>query len=143
MRQLAKLSVAFALLAPFSGHCEQSTATREKIVHNFVAAFNAHDIDAMSAFVTDDVQWLSVDADKITTETNSKPALRSAMSDYFKGCPTCRSRLTQVIATQNRVSAIEEASWKGKDGPKRQSSLSVYEFSEDLIKRIYYFPAEK
>ena len=41
------------------------------------------------------------------------------------------------------LSAVEVANWQGKDGPKMQSGMAVYEFSGGLIKRVYYFPVEK
>jgi hypothetical protein len=97
----------------------------------------------MSQFVADDVQWLSVSGDSISVETNGKAALVSAMNGYFKSCPTCRSNLTALIASRDRVSAVEVANWQGKDGPKMQSGMAVYEFSGGLIKRVYYFPVEK
>jgi hypothetical protein len=65
------------------------------------------------------------------------------MNSYFKSCPTCQSRLTSLIASRERISAIEAASWEGKNGPRTQSGVSVYEFSGELIRRVYYFPAEK
>jgi len=69
--------------------------------------------------------------------------LVSAMNGYFQSCPTCRSNLTALIASRDRVSAVEVANWQGKDGPKMQSGMAVYEFSGGLIKRVYYFPVEK
>ena len=143
MRRLADVFAFCLLLASFSVHCEENAPAHERVVKQFVAAFNAQDVDAMSELVTEDVQWLSISADKISVETNGKSALRSAMSDYFNGCPTCRSELTAVIATPNRVSAIEVASWKSKDEARRQSGVCVYEFSGGLIRRVYYFPSEK
>jgi hypothetical protein len=110
-------------------------------VNEFVAAFNAQDSHAMAELVADDVQWLSVDGDEILVETDSKAALISAMDSYFKTCPSCRSELIDMIETGNQVSAIEKASWKGQDGKVSQRALSVYEFSGNLIQRVYYFSA--
>ncbi len=106
-------------------------------------AFNAHDVKAMAALVTNDVQWLNVADDKVTEETGSRDALVASMTAYFKSCPTCRSSLAGVIATANRVSAVEVAHWQGRDGPRTQRGIAVYEFSGELIRRVYYYPAEK
>lgn len=65
------------------------------------------------------------------------------MDAYFKSCPTCRSELSGVIATQDRVSAAEIVSWQANSGPKSQRRLSVYEFSDGVIRGVYYFAAEK
>lgn len=112
-------------------------------VNEFVAAFNAQDSNAMAELVADEAQWLSVDGDEILVETDGKAALTSAMDNYFKTCPSCRSELIEVMVTEDKVSAIEEASWQGQDGKRSQRALSVYEFSGDLIQRVYYFPAAR
>ncbi len=143
MRHLTHLLAACLLVAWFPAFSQQPDQEFVKAVEDFVAAFNAHDSGAMSRFVTDDVQWLVVNEDSIAVETNGKTALVSAMTEYFQSCPTCRSRLTGTIASHERVSTIEVASWKGKDGPESQSGIAVYEFSGRLIKRVYYFPAEE
>lgn len=143
MRHLIHILATYLLLAPFCAFPQEPGAGHEQTVRSFIAAFNAHDSRAMSQFVADDVQWLSVNGDSISIETNGKAALVSAMNDYFKSCPTCRSSLTELVASRDRVSAVEVATWHGKDGPKMQSGIAVYEFSGGLIRRVYYFPAEK
>jgi len=143
MRHLINLLVCCLLFASFSAFSQQPNQAKVKTISDFVAAFNAHDSDAMSKFVTEDVQWLSVNDDSISIETKGKAALVTAMTEYFQSCPTCQSHLTGTIASNDRVSTIEVASWMGKDGPKTQSGIAVYEFSGSLIKRVYYFPAEK
>lgn len=117
--------------------------TKLQIVDNYIAAFNAQDTDAMLSMLTDDVQWLSVDGEKITIETNSKEELRSAMVDYFNSCSSCKSRLEHVFSSGSRVSALEVASYETSKGLQEQKSVSLYEFSGALINRVYYFPAEK
>ena len=47
----------------------------EAVVHKFAAAFNNHDVAAMTAFVADDAQWLSVEGAKLSVETSGKSAL--------------------------------------------------------------------
>lgn len=120
-----------------------ATKSYEKIVHSYMAAFNAHDTEAMMAMVTDDVQWLSINGPTITTETNSKAELRKGMNEYFSACPSCRSSLANIFTTRGRVSALEIAGTESPQGGRKQQSLSVYEFSGMLIKRVYYFPVEK
>jgi len=101
--------------------------TPEQVVHRFVAAFNAHDTDAMLGMVQ---------------ETGSKEQLREAMADYFKSCTSCQSRLAHIFSSGSRVSTLEIASYDTKNGPQEQQSVAVYEFSGSLITRVYYFPAE-
>lgn len=143
MRYLIHILATCLLLASFPALPQQAEAGHVQAVRSFIAAFNAHDSSAMSQFVTDDVQWLSISGESISIETKGKDALVAAMNDYFKSCPTCRSTVTELIASRDRVSAVEVATWQGKDGLKKQSGISVYEFSAGLIKRVYYFPVEK
>lgn len=132
---------AFLVFTPLV-YSEDSVSPHLRTVEQFVAAFNVQDSGAMAALVTDDVEWLSIAGSEVAIETSGKKQLVSSMDAYFKSCPTCRSTLSGPIASAERVSAIEVASWQGKTGAKSQSSLSVYEFSGGLIRRVYYFPAE-
>ena len=143
-RILVSLSLCLAVfMSPAAASDKTVAEAQEKIVHSYVAAFNAHDTEAMLKMVTDDVQWLNIDGEKITRETNSKEALRSGMAGYFKSCQSCKSRLAHVFSTGARVSALEIASSETSKGVREQQSVSVYEFSGSLIKRVYYFPVEK
>lgn len=116
---------------------------RDRLVHQFVAAFNAQDSAAMGRLVSDDVQWLSIEGEKVTVETDSRQALLTSMDAYFRACPSCRSSLSGIVATTDRVSAVETAQWRSASGLKQQRSVSVYEFNGPLIRRVYYFPAER
>jgi hypothetical protein len=115
---------------------------QEKLVHAFMAAFNAHQVDQMLALVDERVQWLNVDGSKITVETEGRQALRASLEKYFRSCPSCQSSLEWLQVAGSRVTAKEKASWRSKDETRAQSSLSVYEFQQGKILRVYYFPAE-
>ena len=118
-------------------------AASETVVRQFEAAFNKHDVAALTALVTDDAQWLSVNGDKLSVETSGKAALETWLSGYFKSCPTCRSEFESVMVAGSYVIAHERASWESKSGPKAQRSLSVYEVRGGLIRRVWYYPAEQ
>lgn len=123
-------------------------STEQKLIHvntveRFVAAFNAQDSDAMASLVADDIEWLSIVSNEISVEAKGKTNLVESMDAYFKSCLTCRSKLTDMVSTASRVSAVEVASWQEKSGIRSQRAISVYEFSDGLIIRVYYFPAEK
>jgi hypothetical protein len=121
----------------------QTQKSNEQRVRDYVAAFNKHDIDTMLTMVIDDVQWLSVAGDKITVETQGKAKLRESLTAYFKSIPTAKSDLEWVRMTASRVAAMERASWLSQSGPRSQAGLAVYEFSGELIARVYYYPVEK
>lgn len=112
-------------------------------VEKFVAAFNAQDSHAMASLVADDIEWLSIVSNEVIVEARGKSNLIESMDTYFKSCSTCRSELYEMVSTTSRVSALEVASWQEKNRIRSQRAISVYEFSDGLIIRVYYFPAEK
>ena len=143
MSSLKTLTTAFLLLVALPVYADESASSNLRTVEDFIAAFNAHDSRAMAAYMAEDVDWLSVDGEKIAAESRGKSALIASMDAYFRSCPSCQSALLGTISTAGRISAVEVASWQGESGPKSQRAISVYEFSDGLIQRVYYFPAEK
>lgn len=146
MRTMSLIAAGVFNLLLMCGAMAQDAQTpkdREHLVTQFIAAFNRQDADAMMQMLTPQAQWLSVDGEKITPEGTSRDAIGKSMQAYFKSCPTCRSKLTGVVATANRLTAVEVAQWQTSAGkPKEQRGVSVYEFTGALISRVYYFPAE-
>ncbi|MES3024356.1 MAG: nuclear transport factor 2 family protein [Pseudomonadota bacterium] len=117
--------------------------SRKELVKRFVAAFNAQDAKAMGEMVTEDVEWLNVSGKVVGSDATGRAELTSSMVKYFASCRSCRSELTQVIESKERVVTVEVASWQGAKGPRSQQGIAVYEFSGPLIRRVYYYPAEK
>jgi len=111
-------------------------------VEALTAAFNDHDVDAMLALVSDEVEWLSVNGATVGVEAAGKQTLSEGMAGYFDSCPSCRSALEQLMPAGSRVCAFERASWESADGPDSQHSLAVYELQDGRVRRVYYFPAE-
>lgn len=139
---LVLIALLHLIATPISFAAE-TPESNEQRVRDYVAAFNKREMDTILSMVSDDMHWLNVAGDKITTETQGKAKLRESLTAYFESTPTAKSELEWVRATASRVAALEKASWQGKSGPKSQASLSVYEFSNGLISRVYYFPVEK
>ncbi len=110
-----------------------------KTVRQFLEAFNSRNLDAMMSLATDDVKWFSLAGDKLTAETADKASLRKFMEGYFKSCPTCKSKITNVNQNGNRVTMTERASWKTDNGTKFNDSFAVYEFTDGKIARVYYY----
>lgn len=115
---------------------------RSAIVQRFLVAFNNHDPEGMALLVTEDIKWISVLNGSTSVEVEGKANLIVAMEAYFDGCPSCRSTIAEYMVSQERVSAIEVASWVAKSGPRSQQSLAVYEFAGGQISAVYYYPAE-
>ena len=125
---------------PFAAEAPKSNDQR---VRDYVSAYNQHEVDTLLSLVSDDIQWLRVAGAKITVETQGKLQLRESLAGYFKSAPSAKSQLEWVQVTTSRVAALERAAWQGNSGPKSKTSLSVYEFRNGLICRLYYYPAEK
>ncbi len=137
-----KILVLLLVLTPKVYSSEQ-LPSHANTVKLFVAAFNAQDSGAMATLVTDNIEWFSIESSQVSVEAKGRSNLIESMDAYFKSCPTCRSEVTKMLSTTNRVSAVEIASWQTKNGLSSQRAISVYEFSNGLINRVYYFPAEK
>jgi hypothetical protein len=146
MRILCTTAMSLALVACASGGRIQPPArdadTRVDAVRAFVAAFNAQDATRMAALASPQIEWLGVDGRSITIESIGRAELMAEMTDYFRGCPSCRSRIEQVMVGPERVVTLELAYWQGAQGPRQQQSVAVYEFDGERIRRVHYFPAE-
>lgn len=136
-------TAAFLLVMAQPIYADEITSSHLRTVEDFIAAFNVQDSRAMAAYVAEDFEWLSIEGDKIALESLGRNSLIASMDAYFSSCPSCQSVLLEAISTPGRISAIEVASWQGEAGPRSQRAISVYEFSDGLIQRVYYFPAEK
>ncbi len=141
--RIAAYMLASTLMSNVTAQTQPTAKDREVLVQKFVDAFNQHDPEAMMAMMAPNIQWLNVDGEKISSEGSSREGIGASMKKYFKSCPTCRSRLDGVVATPNRLTAVEVAQWKSGAASKEQRSVSVYEFAGPLISRVYYFPAER
>ncbi len=114
-----------------------------QVVRAFVAAFNAQDPDAMVALTHPDVEWLSVDGDRVSVDARGHDALREAMTGYFASTKNVASALEALLATGRFVTARERVFWDTGTGEARtQAALSVYELEGERIRRVWYFPAE-
>lgn len=119
-----------------------SNPAKANIAHAYTKAFNTRDVDGMLALATDDIEWISLNGRDLLMGADGAESLREAMVKYFESCGSCRASLKWTKTTDERVVALEEASWDGDGERKSQSALSVYEFEGDKIRRVYYFPAE-
>ena len=84
----------------------------------------------------------SVAGPVISSEVEGRSSLVAAMSAYFSSCPSCRSTISKMMPSHDRVSVVEAATWESDGGPKSQQAMAIYEFSGPRIAAVYYFPAE-
>lgn len=139
MNGRAKFVIALLALVLASSAWAQSP---DEVVERYMAAYNDHDVDAMLELVDPDIQWLSVDGDRISVETDGAEALAEAMRGYFEAVPSTRSSIESMMVSGQRVSVRERAHWESSGQPRSQAALAVYEISEGRIVRVWYFSAE-
>lgn len=95
--------------------------------------------EAMLALAHPDVQWLTVDGDKISVDTAGQAALRDSMKSYFASLPTVRSTFESSMVAGPYVTVLERARWQGKSGERTQAALAVYEVQESKVRRVWYY----
>lgn len=134
--------VLFGLFSVSACSQQQLVDPKSALVHQFIAAFNAQDAFEMGKMVTEDIKWFSISDGTTSIDAEGRSNLVAAMESYFDSCPTCRSKISAIMPSQDRVTAIEVASWEVNGELRSQQSVSVYEFSGIEIAAVYYFPTE-
>ena len=112
------------------------------VVREYVAAFNAKDLDAMMQMVASDVVWMSVAGDSLTDKGRGIDAFRQLIAGYFRAVPSARSELRKVDATGPWVTTHERTRWDASSsGVGGQTSLVVYEVRDRLIRHAWFYPS--
>lgn len=119
-------------------------AVPKSIISEHVRAFNEGDAEAMAKMQHPDIEWLSVSGTSVSVEVAGREALSKNMEEYFKSPTKVTGKLRDWSVNPPYVSVTETASWTAADGtPKSQSSLTVYELKDNLIRRVWYYPSVK
>ena len=140
--RIAACLFTLGLLSACIDAIDPESAVARTIISEHVRAFNAGDVEAMAKMQHPNIQWLSVRGNNVSVEVNGRNELRQNMTEYFKS-PT---KVTGVLRDWNvnvpYVSVTETANWTATDGTKKsQSSMTVYELEDNLIRRVWYYPA--
>lgn len=111
------------------------------VVRDYVAAFNAKELDAMMARVATDFTWMSVAGDSLAGVGHGVAAFRSLIAGYFREVPSARSTLLEIDATGPWVTTHERTRWEMPSGAGGQASVVVYEVRGGVIRRAWFYPA--
>ena len=112
------------------------------VVREYVAAFNAKDLDAMMRVVASEVVWMSVAGDSLTDVGRGIDAFRRMIAGYFLAVPSARSELSKIDATGPWVTTHERTRWDASSsGVGGQTSLVVYEVRDRLIRHAWFYPS--
>ncbi len=133
------IALLAALALPLAAVAQAPEPDSRQVVERFLEAFNSHDVEAMLALAHPDVQWLTVDGDKISVDTAGQAALRDSMKSYFASLPTVRSTFESTMVAGPYVTVVERARWQGKSGERTQAALAVYQVQEGKVRRVWYY----
>ncbi len=112
------------------------------VVREYVAAFNAKDLDAMMRVVASEMVWMSVAGDSLTDVGRGIDAFRGMIAGYFRAVPSARSELSKIDATGPWVTTHERTRWEAsKSGAGGQTSLVVYEVRDGRIRHAWFYPS--
>ena len=112
------------------------------VVREYVAAFNAKDLDAMMSVVASEIVWMSVSGDSLTDVGRGVDAFRRMIAGYFRAVPSARSELIKIDATGRWVTTHERTRWQASpSGVGGQTSLVVYEVRDGRIRHAWFYPS--
>ncbi|MDT0595471.1 nuclear transport factor 2 family protein [Glaciecola petra] len=130
------------LIAIFAAPSDANPKEQASIISAYSAAWNAKDLAKMATLMHPDIEWLSVSGSKISVETKGKDELVSALEKWFLSPDLPKGSLRDWSINGNFVAVTETASWLDDANQQQsQSSLTVYELQDKLIRRVYYYPS--
>ncbi|GAA0859512.1 nuclear transport factor 2 family protein [Aliiglaciecola litoralis] len=114
------------------------------IIEAYSESWNEKNVQKMAALMHPQIQWLSVKGNTINVEISGKSELVEAMQKWFEDADLPAGSLRDWSLNGNFVAVTETATWIDDSGATQsQSSLTVYELEDDLIRRVYYYPSVK
>lgn len=129
-------SAAASKLAPVT--IEAST------LQSYLDAFNRHDPEAVTALLATNVKWFSVESEKLAPEAESRDAVRTWLTSYFKAQPDVRAEYLSLEQTGIIVAVRERVTWTAPNKKiVQQQSHALFEIRQGLIHRVWYFPAAR
>ncbi len=141
----------FLALALFLGACAnpvgKSTSEQVELIPKIVIsahmdAFNKGDVAGMSKMHHPNIEWLNIEGSEIKLQVSGRAALAKSMETYFQSPTRVTGTLTNWTLDDNFVSVLETVRWKSEKGyAKSQSALTVYQMEDNLIRRVWYYPA--
>lgn len=114
-----------------------------EVIEAQLNAFNAHDIPAMVANLSEEFVWYAVDRERVSVELQGRVAFQRSMQAYFAAFPDARAEIDERLGGGVFVAVRERAFWPdGEGGEQSQASLAVYEVRDGLIQAVWYYPVE-
>ncbi len=140
---MKRVCISVCLFIAVLANADAAISDQEKLVRNFVAAYNAHDASAMMNFVSADIRLIYVSRNVSATEADNKIHLHGILVQYFANFPDSRSEIEDISVTGRFVSTRERAFWSENGEDKTQFAVAVYEICNDLICAVWYYPPQR
>lgn len=121
---------------------DPATPRLESLTARFISAFSRGSVEVMLEQVSEDVELVSLVEAVASVDVSGKTALRNFLVRYFGRVSDARSELEWTQVSGSRVVALERVTWTSTTGRLSRRSLSVYEYKDGKIRRVWYFPAE-
>jgi hypothetical protein len=122
-------------------HAEE-VSCQAVVLENYLKAYNAHDIEGVLSYLSEDFRWYFVDGGDVALEVEGKSAVRDGLTGYFKSLPTARSEIGDIIVNGDYLTVRETAFWTVDGDVRQQSSIAVYLISNGMIKTVWYYPSQ-
>ncbi len=147
-------AVAWPVLPLDAGRQRESEAARQEaepatdpidpfaVIDAQLAAFNAHDVNAMVANLAEDFAWFAVDPDMTRVELRGREEFRRSMKPYFASVSSARAEIEERLSVGRFAAVRERAYWMQGGEEVSQASLAVYEIRDGRIRRVWYYPVE-
>lgn len=142
----ALAGAASLMQAPCTADAAASEAGRihAAVVADYVDAYNARDLEAMSGLMHPDIQWLAVDGASTEIVADGKSDLSAQMAAYMASPVVTTSEIVDAIEDGCFVAVREIARWTASDGSENsQSALAVYELEGAAVRRVWYYPSSQ
>lgn len=121
---------------------EQVQLIPKIVITAHMDAFNRGDVAAMSKMQHQNIEWLNIENSILKAEVSGRDALAKSMETYFQSPSRVKGTLTKWNLNGDYVSVTETVKWTDVDGiAKSQSALTVYQMEDNLIRRVWYYPA--
>lgn len=130
----------------FSAFYHGSTAHLQspeaRVMRDYLAAYNRHDADGVAAHLAPNLVWYSIAGDTLSPEANNRAAIRDWLIEHFQSHPTTRSDYLAFEQTGPYITVREHAfSLDAKGQRVGQQAFAIHEIRDNLIQRVWYFPA--
>ncbi len=113
------------------------------VIMAYSQAYNDKDLAKMTSLMHPDIEWLSVSGEGMEVAAKGKDVLAAEMKRYFEAPTMPEGALNGWSLNGDYIAVTETASWTDDAGQdKSQSALTVYQIENNLVRRVWYYPAQ-